>query len=172
MVKHISRLVVLACLLIVSVCACKQNIQPSISNDQIIDREAMIRLMADMEITEAGLKTKQSTMPYDSVKMLANKAYDSLCLYYKTTPELFKENLRYYQQDMEDYQKMIDDKITLLTMKNDSLNLIPEKIIPRKITPTKITPGETAPPKITPRKITPPKFTPKKIAPPKVTPKK
>lgn len=152
MVKNIARLVVIACLLLVSVCACRQDNSQSLSNDQIIDREVMIHMMADMEITEAGLKTMQASMPYDSVKMIADSVYDSLCLYYKTTPELFKENLRYYQQDMEEYQKMLDDKITLLTMKKDSLNLIPEKITPRKITPPKITP-----PKITSKEITPKK---------------
>ncbi|MFA6949661.1 MAG: DUF4296 domain-containing protein, partial [Lentimicrobiaceae bacterium] len=164
----IARLVVITCLFLVSVSACRQDNPQALSKDQIIDREVMIRLMADMEITEAGLKAKQASMPYDSVKMIADSVYDSLCLYYKTTPELFKENLRYYQQDMEEYQKMLDDKITLLTMKKDSLNLIPEKITPRKITPPKITPPKIAPPKIRPKKITPPKITSKEIAPKKV----
>lgn len=168
MVTNIARLVVITCLFLVSVSACRQDNPQALSKDQIIDREVMIRLMADMEITEAGLKAKQASMPYDSVKMIADSVYDSLCLYYKTTPELFKENLRYYQQDMEEYLKMIDDKITLLTMKKDSLNLIPEKITPRKITPGKIVPQKIVPPKIAPKKIVPQKITPQKITPQKI----
>jgi len=107
---------------------CKQDEFSKLSKEQIIDRETMIHLMADMEITEAALKLKQTKMKYDSIRTLSNRAFDSLYLYYNTTPELFKENLKYYQYDMEDFQQMLEEKINLITRKNDSITLEPVKI--------------------------------------------
>ncbi len=122
----------LFCLL--SLCAiltftqCKQDESKKLSKEQIIDRETMIHLMADMEITEAALKFKQTKLKYDSVRILSNRAFDSLYLYYNTTPELFKENLKHYQYDMEDFQEMLEEKINLISRKNDSITLEPTKI--------------------------------------------
>lgn len=107
---------------------CKQDEFSKLSKEQIIDRETMIHLMADMEITEAALKLKQTKMKYDSIRTLSNRAFDSLYIYYNTTPELFKENLKYYQYDMEDFQQMLEEKINLITRKNDSITLEPVKI--------------------------------------------
>ncbi len=107
---------------------CKQDETSKLSKEQIIDRESMIHLMADMEITEAALKFKQTKMKYDSVRILSNMAFDSLYLYYNTTPELFKENLKYYQYDMEDFQEMLEEKINLISRKNDSISVEPVKI--------------------------------------------
>lgn len=107
---------------------CKQDEFRKLKKEQIIDRETMIHLMADMEITEAALKLKQTKIKYDSIRILSNRAFDSLYLYYRTTPELFKENLKYYQYDMEDFQQMLEEKINLITRKNDSISLEPVKI--------------------------------------------
>lgn len=107
---------------------CKRDEFQKLSKEQIIDRETMIHLMADLEITEAALKLKQTKIKYDSLKKLSNMAFDSLYLYYKTTPEAFRLNLKNYQHDMEDYQEMLEEKINLLTRKNDSITLEPVKI--------------------------------------------
>ncbi len=57
---------------------CEQDNSWKLSKDKIIDRETMIHLMADMEITEAALKIKQTKLKYDSLRILSNRAFDSL----------------------------------------------------------------------------------------------
>lgn len=103
--------------------SCNRSDNKSQTPEQIIDRETMIRLMADMDITDAALKTKQMSLKHDSIRQLSNRAYDSLYLYYKTTPDNFKLNVSYYQRNLEEYQKMMDEKIILLSRKKDSINM-------------------------------------------------
>lgn len=117
------------------VLSCNQSDRNNGTPEQIIDRETMIRLMADMDITDAALKTKQMSLKHDSIRRLSNRAYDSLYLYYKTTPENFRLNVGYYQRDLEDYQKMMDEKIILLSKKKDSINMA---VVPVKLDTTKI----------------------------------
>jgi hypothetical protein len=87
-----------------------------------IPREQMIRMMADIELTEAALKLKQVKISRDSVKLLAAKCYDSLYSFYGTTPEEFKENLSYYLLDMEGFQALSDSVIINLTRRKDSIS--------------------------------------------------
>ncbi len=88
----------------------------------------MIMLMADLDITEAALRVKQTYIPRDSLSKLTKIAYDSLYIYYNTTPAIFVENLKFYQEDMEDYLEMVNEKIELLIRKKDSVALAPEKL--------------------------------------------
>ncbi|GEM_PF-575720 len=99
-----------------------------IDKKDLIERDRMVRLMADMQITEVALRQKQSTLNHDTMKIISNKAYDSLYLFYKTSPESFKSSLKYYQQDLEDYLKMNEEVITLLTQKEDSIKQEKEAI--------------------------------------------
>jgi len=85
-------------------------------------REQLIHLMADIELTEAALKLKQVKMSRDSVKLFAEKCYDSLYQAYGVTPEQFRENLRYYQLDMEEFQAITDSVIISLTRRKDSVS--------------------------------------------------
>lgn len=85
-------------------------------------REQLIHLMADIELTEAALKLKQVKMSRDSVKLFAEKCYDSLYQAYGVTPEQFRENLRYYQLDMEEFQAITDSVIINLTRRKDSVS--------------------------------------------------
>lgn len=107
---------------------CGKRADSDIQRRDIIDREKMIMLMADLDITEAALRVKQTYIPRDSLSKLTKLAYDSLYIYYNTTPVVFKENLKYYQLDMEDYYKMVEEKIELLVRKKDSVALAPEKL--------------------------------------------
>lgn len=72
-------------------------------------------------------------------------AFDSLYLYYRTTPELFKENLKYYQYDMQDFQKMLEEKINLITRKNDSITLEPVKLDTSKVKDTVLNSAKVKP---------------------------
>lgn len=115
---------------------CDRNESTDIKDDQVIERSSMVQLLADIEITEAALKAKQLKLKRDSFKVITKMAIDSLYIYYNTTPHLFKENLKYYQRDMEDYQKMMDEKIVLLSRKKDSISIEPSLLDTTKIDST------------------------------------
>ena len=125
--------VILACAGIICLSGCSRGDNPRPKDDRFIVEEKMVRILADLEITEAALKMHQTKISNDSMTILAKRAYDSLFYYYDITPDQFKENLFYYQQDLENYQKMMDEKINILTRKRDSINFGPEKLDIKKI---------------------------------------
>ncbi|NTW23886.1 MAG: DUF4296 domain-containing protein [Lentimicrobium sp.] len=108
--------------LIIGLTGCINDQKEFASGQKQIPREQMIRLMADMELTEAALKAKQVKLSRDSIKKIAAQSYDSLYSFYGVTPEQFKENLRYYQIDLEDFQAMSDSVIITLTRHKDSVS--------------------------------------------------
>ena len=114
--------------LIVSLNSCKNDKKEFASGQQQIPREQMIRLMADIELTEAAPKTKQGKLSRDSIKKIAAQSYDSLYSFYGVTPEQFKENLKYYQLDLEDFQAMSDSVIVTLTRHKDSVSNLKESL--------------------------------------------
>lgn len=101
---------------------CKPGTMEIQGGQKKIPREQMVRLMADMELTESALKFKQMKLSGDSIKKVADQSYDSLYSFYGVTPEQFKENLKYYQQDLEDFQTMTDEVIVALTKHKDSVS--------------------------------------------------
>lgn len=109
-------------LLIVALCftGCSSKRETLPSGQKQIPREQMIRLLADLQLTESALKIKQVKMSRDSVKQFANFCYDSLYAFYRVTPEQFRDNLRYYQGDMEDFQAMMDSVVVTLSRQRDS----------------------------------------------------
>lgn len=109
-------------LLVLTLPGCRNGQKEIAAGLDMIPREQMIRMMADIELTEAALKIKQVKLSRDSVKLFAAKCYDSLYQYYGVTPEQFTENLKYYQLDMEDFQAMTDSVIINLTRRKDSLS--------------------------------------------------
>lgn len=108
------------------VTGCSNNRRTLPSGQKQIPRDQMIRLMADLELTESALKIKQVKMSRDSVKQIATYCYDSLYAFYGVTPELFRENLRYYQGDMDDFQSMMDSVIVTITRHRDSVSNPPK----------------------------------------------
>lgn len=88
----------------------------------VIPRDQMVRLMADMELTEALLKNHQVKMSRDSVNLLSKKYYDSLYNKYGVTQAQFDSNLKYYQSDIEDFLAMTDSVIINLTRRKDSVS--------------------------------------------------
>jgi hypothetical protein len=106
--------------------ACRNGHKIIDNGQKKIPQEQMIRLMADMELTESVLKMKQVNISRDSIKLIAAKCYDSLYAFYGVTPEQFKENLKYYQDDIEEFQAMMDSVVVTLTRHKDSV-LHPQK---------------------------------------------
>lgn len=113
-------------LITVALPGCRSKQKEFTTREIEMSREKLIHLMADIELTEAALKLKQVKMPRDSVKMFAEKCYDSLYQAYGVTPEQFRENLRYYQLDMEDFQAITDSVIINLTRRKDSVSNLPK----------------------------------------------
>ncbi|MBW6492274.1 MAG: DUF4296 domain-containing protein [Lentimicrobium sp.] len=93
--------------------------KPGESN--IIPRGEMIRIMSDVEITEAALRFMQSKVSRDSLEVITEKSFDSLYIFYGITPAQFKENLIYYQQDLKNFEKMIDEVMLIITKSKDSV---------------------------------------------------
>ncbi len=114
-------------LLAVNLTGCRNGQKEIAAGFDKIPREQMIRLMADVELTEAALKIKQVKISRDSVKLFAAKCYDSLYQSYGVTPEQFNENLKYYQLDMEDFQAITDSVIINLTRRKDSISNLSKK---------------------------------------------
>lgn len=87
----------------------------------IISRDTMIQVMADVELTEAALRYLQTRISRDSLEKVKTRSYDSLYLYYKLTPAKFNRNLVYYQNDLAGFENMLDEVMFSLTKDKDSL---------------------------------------------------
>lgn len=87
----------------------------------IIPRDSMISLMAAIELNEAALKIQQTNINRDSLNKLSVRSYDSVYSYYRSSPQRFKISLDYYQNNLDDFQKMIDEVILRLIQQRDSL---------------------------------------------------
>lgn len=107
--------------LLVSLSGCNNRQKGIADGQKQIPREQMIKLLADVEVTEAALKKQQVKLSRDSIKVVAQHSYDSLYAWYGISHEQFQENLRYYQQDMEDFQVMLDSVIISLSRRKDSI---------------------------------------------------
>ena len=122
-------------LIILSILLASCSLMPGSENEEIpeniIPREKMIVVLADMQITEAYLQ---------NLRKAGFKVKDTSVLYYKMvfkkndiTNTSFEESLLYYQQDLAKLELIYTDVITrlnelkakneemLLEMKNDSI---------------------------------------------------
>ena len=109
--------------LLISLLGCKSIVEKT-DTDILIPRGKMIDIMADMEVVEAKLRFQQTRIGHDSLEMLKTNSYDSLYMYYKVTPVQFNENLKYYQEDLTNFELMMDEVILSITQAKDSvLNL-------------------------------------------------
>lgn len=100
--------------------SCRQKGNPTEGNG-IVPREQMIRIMTDVEITEAALRFSQTRVSRDSLEVLTTRSFDSLYTFYGITPSQFEQNLKHYQQDLKDFQLMMDEVMLLITKSKDSL---------------------------------------------------
>lgn len=111
--------------LLMSLLGCKPSGQKP-DGEKLIPREKMIDIMANMEVVEAKLRFQQTRINMDSLQKLKIKNFDSLYMYYKVTPGQFNQNLRYYQEDLADFELMMDEVILSITQAKDSVLNIKE----------------------------------------------
>lgn len=93
---------------------------------EVIPRDMMVRIMTDIEITEASLRFLQSKVNKDSLNKISEQAFDSLYTFHKITPAQFNKNLDMYQEDLADFEKMMDEVMLAITKAKDSLSNTPE----------------------------------------------
>ncbi len=106
--------------MLVALLGCKPSGNKTDSGD-IIPRETMIQVMADVELTEAAMRYQQTRISRDSLEKIKTRSFDSLYLFYKLTPTKFNQNLVYYQNDLADFEQMLDEVMLSLTKDKDSL---------------------------------------------------
>lgn len=93
---------------------------------EVIPRDQMVKIMTDVEMTEASLRFLQSKVNKDSLDKIAHQSFDSLYVFYNITPVQFKRNLEIYQKDLADFEKMMDEVMLAITKAKDSLSNTPE----------------------------------------------
>lgn len=94
--------------------------------DGLIPRGKMIDIMADVEVVEAQLRFQQTRITNDSLQKVKIQSYDSLYMFYKVTPDQFSQSLKYYQEDLVNFEGMIDEVILSITKDRDSVLNIKE----------------------------------------------
>ena len=107
-------------LMLLSLWGCKPS-DRKLRPDKLIPRDEMIQLMADVEVVEARLRFQQTRITHDSLQKEKIKSYDSLYMFYKVTPDQFSQNLIYYQRDLENFERMMDEIILSITRARDSV---------------------------------------------------
>lgn len=115
-----SRILLLSVIVIWTLSGCRPQ-SSSKEPTGLIPRDSIISLMATMELNEAALKIQLKNNNRDSINKLALRSYDSLYSFYHYTPEQFKNSLDYYQDNLDDFQKMLDEVILILTKERDSI---------------------------------------------------
>lgn len=115
-------------IMLFSLLGCKPSDQTPVP-DKLIPRDQMVDIMADVEVVEAQLRFQQTRINNDSLQKVKTKSYDSLYMYYKITPDQFKQNLKYYQGDLANFEGMIDEVILSITRARDSVLNIKEIIV-------------------------------------------
>lgn len=109
-------------ILLIALSACKPSGEKPDAG-KLIQRGKMIDIMADMEVVEAKLRFQQTRVNQDSLQKLKTENYDSLYMFYKVTPGQFNQSLKYYQEDLVNFELMLDEVILSITQAKDSVLL-------------------------------------------------
>ena len=97
-----------------------------VDGSEVIPRDLMVKIMTDVEITEASLRFLQSKVSKDSLDEISEQAFDSLYTFYNISPTQFNRHLNLYQENLADFEKIIDEVMLMITKAKDSLSNSPE----------------------------------------------
>ena len=106
-------IVCILCLLVSCKSPKKELLPVGLSADSVIPQEEMIRVMVDVHLVEAALgiqKNKGGNMP-----VLTENYYQWLCRKYHISKRRFRGNLNYYKMDPENFAKMYEEILKILT---------------------------------------------------------
>lgn len=123
--KNIAAIIGLIIFLLTTSPGCNRSAKHA-DGTEVIPRDIMVRIMTDIEITEASLRFLQSKVNKDSLNKISDQAFDSLYTFHKITPAQFNRNLDMYQEDLTDFEKMMDEVMLAITKAKDSLTNTPE----------------------------------------------
>jgi len=110
------RIVILACVLcLLASCSSPQKelLPAGLSADSVIPRNEMIGILVDVHLVEATLviqKNKGGNIP-----LLTENYYSWLCRKHHVSDRRFRGNLDYYKRDPENFSKMYDEVLKILS---------------------------------------------------------
>lgn len=95
--------------------ACRQEPQTAIPipPEPLLSREQMVNLLADMQLAEAAVKEKKQQNR--RITTYSNTFYGQILDKYGISRQGLDDNLLYYQQDPEAFEKLFADAITRLS---------------------------------------------------------
>lgn len=89
--------------------------------ENLIDRDKLVLIIADVEITESALRQKQNVG--HEIKNIKETYYHSIFSKYNISREQFDSSMTYYKQDPEVMDKIYEDVITRLSMMESEIQL-------------------------------------------------
>lgn len=111
-IKHLTfNIFLLALVIIFAAVGCKHKTKPIPSG--IIDKETMVNIIVDVNLSEAIFRLKQPSYPQDSNYVRAY--YDVIFNKYKISKEQFNSSLKYYTKHPEKFGEIYDETLNRLT---------------------------------------------------------
>ena len=102
---------------VVVVIACNHKPAEQLSDKDVIAKDEMIQLLADMHLADAAVQDLKINQ--DSSKVLYQKYYAQIFEKHKTNTKQFKKSLQYYTQHPEVMDQMYMKVIENLSIKNN-----------------------------------------------------
>jgi len=112
------RSVIIFCMLcfLVSCGGSKKELLPGkLSADSVIPRDEMIKVLVDVHLVEASLNLQKSRG--GNVSQLTQNYYQWLCRKYHMSHQRFRDNLNYYKMDPQNFSKIYEEVVKILTDK-------------------------------------------------------
>jgi len=116
--KYIHAIAVVLIVILMAGCTEKLNKNPP-SPENLIPKDKMIELLTDIHLAEAAIFSKQKLG--ENIDIVKYDFYFFILEKYQISPEQFKQSFRYYQADLEVFDEIYMEVITLLSKKKDQL---------------------------------------------------
>jgi hypothetical protein len=112
-VKSIAAYIVLITFFILQGCTTDISEKKEKPPADLIPRDEMVDVIADMHLYDAVIKEEQKK--HRNVQKSKVYLYRTVMEKYHITREQFESSLKYYQQDLDEYDKIYDDVIEKLS---------------------------------------------------------
>lgn len=110
--------------LLVTFCCCSNKKQVLDKPEDLINRNTMVKIIAECYLIESTVNTDTGTVPKDKLTQLY---YNELFHRYKITREQFMHSLDYYVSEESSAEKLLTDASTIITKKyNDHGGVVEE----------------------------------------------
>lgn len=105
----------LLCLLVTCSSPKKELLPVKLSADSVIPRDEMIRVLVDVQLVEAALNLQKNRG--ENISHITGNYYQWLFRKYHISDQRFRDNLKYYRSDPENFSKMYEEVLKNLTDK-------------------------------------------------------